>query len=66
MVSPATLTVLGPVFKAICVKNGAMKGQFMKERGRLVRAFRLDGFVRTRRPRSNPELHELTLGDMAS
>jgi hypothetical protein len=43
MVSLATLTVLGPVFKAICVKNGGMKGQFMKERGRLVRAFRLDG-----------------------
>ena len=33
----------------------------MKERGRLVRVFRLDEFARTRRPRSIPELHELAL-----
>jgi hypothetical protein len=31
------------------------------ERGRLVCAFRPDGFARTRRPRSMPELHELAL-----
>ena len=38
-----------------------MQGQFMKERGRLVRVFRRDGFARTRRPRSIPDLHELAL-----
>ena len=37
------------------------QGQFMMERGRLVRVFRLDGFARTSRPRSVPELHELAL-----
>ncbi|HEY2951893.1 MAG TPA: efflux RND transporter periplasmic adaptor subunit [Verrucomicrobiae bacterium] len=37
------------------------QGQFMKERGRLVRVFRLDGFGRTRRPGSTPDLHELAL-----
>ena len=33
----------------------------MKERGRLVRVFRLDEFARTRRPRSVPELHAFAL-----
>ena len=37
------------------------QGQFMKERGRLVRVFRLDGFARTRRPRSILKPHELAL-----
>ncbi|HEY2952879.1 MAG TPA: hypothetical protein VGK40_09865 [Verrucomicrobiae bacterium] len=36
-----------------------MQGQFVKERGRLVRVFRLDAFARTGHPRSIPELHEL-------
>ena len=39
------------------------QGQFMKKRGRLVRVFRLNGFARTRRPRSIPELHALALED---
>src|SRR5205823_620328 len=41
--------------------------RFMKERGCLVRVFRLDGFARTRRPRSIPALRGLALhlGDVA-
>src|SRR5436309_8952572 len=42
---------------------GECQGQFMKERGGLVRVLRLDGFARTTLPRSVPELHELALGE---
>src|ERR1051325_1617632 len=35
--------------------------QFRKERGRLARVFQLDGFARTRRPRSLPDLPETAM-----